>query len=138
MMFKGSSSQGDLNGFLDAGSHMNGELRFEDTFRIEGSFKGSIVSKGDLIVGENGEIEADVRVRSVYVAGKVGGTLSANERIELAKTAKVRADLSAPSLSIEDGAFFEGRCAMDRQPKEAPDTAADRQKVAKMPIAKKR
>ena len=30
------SARGDLNGFLDEGSHIKGELHFEDTFKISG------------------------------------------------------------------------------------------------------
>ena len=52
--------RGDLNGFLDAGSHIDGELRFDDTFRVDGRLTGRAVSNGDLVVGENGLVEADV------------------------------------------------------------------------------
>ena len=54
MMFKGDEAKGELNGFLDAGSHIQGELHFEDTFRIDGKVTGKIQSAGDLVVGERG------------------------------------------------------------------------------------
>ena len=138
-MFRGSSSNdrrnvhGEVNGFLDAGSHMKGELHFEDTFRIEGKLTGSVVSKGQLIVGQGGEIEGDIRVERIYISGTVRGTLHAGELIDIAATGKVVADLFTPSLTIENGAFFEGRCSMqasslEQKPKEAS-------KVAQLPMA---
>ena len=49
-MFKGPrGTQGDLNGFLDAGSHMHGELRFEDTFRIDGKLTIENVDLNEVI-----------------------------------------------------------------------------------------
>lgn len=132
-MFKSTSSQGDLNGFLDAGSHLNGELRFEDTFRIDGHFKGSIDASGDLVVGEGGEVDAEIKARRVFISGTVRGTVQAKERLEITALGKVFADLKTPSLSIEDGAFFEGRCAME-QPN-APARGALQEKVRKMPVA---
>lgn len=137
MMFKSTNAQGDLNGFLDAGSQMEGELRFEDTFRVDGKLKGTIVSQGDLIVGEAGEIDAEVRVRRVFVSGTVRGTIRTTGRVEITAKGRVMADLFTPSLSIEDGAFFEGRCSMERE-KEAAEETGQMAKVAQLPIAKRR
>lgn len=138
-MFRGSSStdqrnvHGEVNGFLDAGSHMKGELHFEDTFRIEGKLTGSVVSKGQLIVGHRGEIDGDVRVERVYISGTVRGTLRAGERVEITSTGKVMADLFTPSLTIEDGAFFEGKCSMQASALE--QKTGEVAKVAKLPAA---
>ncbi len=133
MMFKASGSQGDLNGFLDAGSHMTGELHFEDTFRIDGRFTGTIVSDGDLIIGDRGDVDGELRVCRVYVSGTVRGTLRASERVEVTAAGKVLADVYTPSLTIDDGAFFEGRCSMERLGASTED--GDRKKVAQMPLA---
>ncbi len=115
-MFKGATSSqgGDLNGFLDAGSRMSGTLTFEDTFRIDGHFDGTINAAGDLIVGEGGEVEAEVTARRVFISGTVRGSVRALDRLEITKIGKVFADLTTPSLSVEDGAFLEGRCSMNR------------------------
>ncbi len=132
MMFKGSSSQGDLNGILDAGSHMKGELHFEDEFRIYGRFTGTVVSDGHLIVGERGDVDGEIKVCRVHVSGTVRGSLRASERVEIAAAGKVLADVYTPSLTIDEGAFFEGRCSMDGL---AAQSDVDRKKVAQMPLA---
>ena len=44
MIFKTDGERGDLNGFLDAGSHIEGALHFDDTFRIDGRLSGKVVS----------------------------------------------------------------------------------------------
>ncbi len=62
MIFKSDGKGTDLNGFLDRGSHLQGELAFETTFRIDGRFTGSVRSNGDLIVGEAGEVEGTFEV----------------------------------------------------------------------------
>ncbi|MEM9558255.1 MAG: polymer-forming cytoskeletal protein [Acidobacteriota bacterium] len=136
-MLKRSSAQGDLNGFLDAGSHIQGELQFEDTFRIDGKLTGKIVSNGELVVGERGEVDGEVDVRCVYVSGTVRGTLRARERLEITASGRVHADLLVPTLTIEDGAFFEGSCKMARGgegSKDAQDKDT-RRNVTRMPVA---
>lgn len=110
-MFK-DSARGDLNGFLDADSHINGELRFEDTFRVDGTLTGRVVSKGDLVVGEQGEVEGEIHVGRLFVSGVVKGIVSAANRAEFTAGGKVYADIETPTLIVEEGAHFEGNCRM--------------------------
>ena len=63
----------DLNGFMDEGTEFNGELRFRDTFRIDGRLKGRIVSDNTLIVGESGQVEAEIDCGVVSIRGVVTG-----------------------------------------------------------------
>ncbi len=135
MMFKSEGERGDLNGFLDEGSHIEGDLHFEDTFRVDGRLSGRVVSKGDLVVGEQGQVEGEIRVGRIFVSGTVKGSVRAGQRVEITSRGKVHADLETPSLMIEDGAFFEGRCSMG---KERTQAAADRPVVARMPLNKER
>ncbi len=115
MRGKSEARQSDLNGFLDSGSHMEGELRFDTSFRVDGKFTGSIVSEGDLMVGEGGEIEGEIAVGRIFISGTIRGTLRASRRVQIAPSGKVFADLETPTLEIEDGALFEGRCSMVRE-----------------------
>jgi len=124
-MFK-DSARGDLNGFLDAGSHINGELHFEDTFRVDGKLTGKVVSEGDLVVGEQGEVDGDIQVGRVFVSGVVRGSITASSRVELTAGGKVYADLATPALVIEEGAIFEGGCRMK----------AETSKVRRLPLGK--
>lgn len=114
MIFKSEGRQSDLNGFLDSGSHLEGELRFEASFRVDGKLTGIVRSEGDLIVGESGEVEGELYVGQLFVSGTVRGTIHASRKIQIAPNGKVFAELDTPSLIIEDGATFEGQCAMTR------------------------
>jgi len=133
-MFKTDGEQGDLNGFLDAGSHIEGDLHFEDTFRVDGRLSGKVVSNGDLVVGEQGQVEGEIRVGRIFISGTVKGSIQAAKRVEITSRGKVYADLATPSLMIEDGAFFEGRCSMGEERK----TTGERPVVTRMPINQER
>lgn len=138
MIFKADASQGDLNGFVDRGSHLQGELHFENSFRVDGKVTGVVVSEGNLAIGENGEVEGEVRVGQVFVAGTLRGNVQALRKIQVAPGGKVYADLSTPALVIEDGAVFEGRCSMSRRHQPAPASSAGPTLVAKMPAGERR
>jgi cytoskeletal protein CcmA (bactofilin family) len=101
-----------LNGFLDKGSRLKGELHFEETFRVDGRFEGKIPSGGELILGDSAEVEAEVHVARVSINGVFRGTIDASERVEIHPRARVSGEIRTPILSIEEGAFFEGSCRM--------------------------
>jgi len=112
------TGEGVLNGFLDQGSHFKGELTFEDTLRIDGRFEGTIRSQNELIVGDTAEVDAEIDVGGVSIDGTVRGKIVAKKRIEIHPHGRVFADLTAPVLKIEEGALFQGSCAMgpDKKP----------------------
>ena len=115
---KGFSAE-DLNGFMDVGTEFTGELRFRDTFRIDGHVKGKILSENTLIVGESGQVEAEIDCGVVSIRGTVSGRIQGRQKIELLAGAKVHGTLVSPKLVIEDGAFFEGTCDMNAAAKKA-------------------
>jgi cytoskeletal protein CcmA (bactofilin family) len=116
MKLRSDGRQGDLNGFLDNGSHLQGELRFDASFRVDGKLSGKVDSEGDLIVGDTGEIDGELKVGQIFISGTVRGTIKAARRVQIAPNGRVFAEIDTPSLIIEDGATFEGRCAMSREP----------------------
>jgi cytoskeletal protein CcmA (bactofilin family) len=98
-----------FNGFLDLGTSFTGELSFEGTFRIDGEFHGSIVTNDLLVVGPRATIYADIKAGEARIHGSVFGNISGSRRIEISATGKVRGEVQAPQLVIEEGAVFEGR-----------------------------
>jgi len=109
---RGKAEGSTLNGFIDRGSHFSGELSFEETFRIDGRFEGRIRSGSELILGDSAEVSAEIEVGRLSINGTLRGSAKATERIELLPRARVYADLAAPVLRVEEGAFFEGSCKM--------------------------
>lgn len=86
-----------------------GNLKFANTLRIEGKFKGQMESDGQLIVAKTGVVEADIKVGGVTVDGKITGNITASDLVELRSTAEVHGDITASRLKVEDGVVFVGR-----------------------------
>ena len=104
---------GKVSGFIDKDTEITGDIRFNDSFRIDGKFKGKILSGNTLIIGENGDVEADIEVRSVSINGKVKGSINTKDRVEIFSKGRVTGKIIAPKLIIEEGAFFQGTCRME-------------------------
>ena len=104
-----------LNGYIDKGSYIRGDLSFEETFRIDGRFEGKIRSAGELILGDDADVNAEMEVGRLSVNGKLKGSVHATERVELLAGARVLGDIATPVLRIEEGAHFEGSCQMGKE-----------------------
>ena len=90
-----------------------GILKFDTTLKIQGSFRGTIDAKGDLIVDKDAVVDADhVTVSSLTVYGSISGTVQAHDKVDMMSGAKVHGDVSAARLRIADGVLFEGKCKM--------------------------
>jgi cytoskeletal protein CcmA (bactofilin family) len=102
-----------LNGFVDSGCTIRGELEFANSFRLDGTVEGTIRSQSELLVGEGGVVDGEVDVARCLVGGEVRGVLRATEQVVLHATARVWADIHTPALVMEDGALLEGKVTME-------------------------
>lgn len=116
--------QGDtLNGFVDAGCVIRGELEFENTFRLEGRIEGAVRSNAEFLVGEGGTVEGEVEVARCLVGGTVRGSIRSSQQVVLHATARVWADIHTPALVMEEGAFLEGTVNMEKRDRPAVSSA---------------
>src|SRR4030043_59855 len=105
----------ELSGFFDQGVTFSGELKFTNSLRIDGKFQGKINSTDELIIGEKGEVDAEIEVGRISISGIVKGTITAMDRVELFPTAKVTANITTKHLIISEGALFNGSCSMEQR-----------------------
>lgn len=99
-----------ITGFLDRGTEIRGELNFKGSFRIDGLFKGTIDSDSTLIIGENGKVEAEVKIGWVIINGEIKGNIQAKDRVEINSTGRVIGTIMTPILVIEEGAYLDSTC----------------------------
>jgi cytoskeletal protein CcmA (bactofilin family) len=95
---------------------IKGDVTGEEDLVIQGRVEGKVdLAQHNVTVGTNGRIKANVFGRSVTIEGEVEGDLHAEEHIAIRKSGKVHGNVSAPRVTIEDGAIFKGSIDMDRK-----------------------
>jgi len=90
-----------------------GELKAQEDIKIEGRIEGTIEHQQRVIVGSKGEVVAKVNASAIDVDGRVQGDMVARKSIKVSQTAVVRGNLRAPSVSITEGANFNGGVTME-------------------------
>jgi cytoskeletal protein CcmA (bactofilin family) len=105
--------EGRLSGFVGHGTTLTGDTNFHMMLRVDGHLTGTITSDGGtLIVGTQGQVDANISVSTAMVNGTVNGDIFATEKIQLGRTARVVGNIQSPRVVLEDGALLEGSCSM--------------------------
>ena len=88
---------------------MKGEITGSEDLLIDGEVEGTIVlEENNLTIGPNGNVQANVKAKSIVVLGHLTGNVRCSERVEIRKTGLLEGDLSTARIVIEDGAVFRG------------------------------
>ena len=97
--------------------HFKGELSAGEDLIIEGKVEGTI-SQGKccLTVKPKGELVANVDATKIFVEGMVTGDLAATVSVAIREGGNVAGNIVAPTVSIKEGATFNGSIDM-RSPK---------------------
>ncbi len=94
--------------FLGKGANFKGIVHFEGTVRVDGRLEGEIHTTGTLVVGDSAVIKGIVTAGTIMTSGKIKGTVTVTEKIQLLKNGMLVGDIRTPSISIEEGAHFHG------------------------------
>lgn len=113
--------------------HIKGELSGEEGLIIEGSVEGTIdLKENQLIIGESGNIKADVFAKSIKVDGALRGELHGLEKVHISRNGRVEGDIHSPRVILEDGARFKGSIDMSGTAKGKAGSVAQTDKVMPM------
>ncbi len=91
---------------------IKGEVFSEDEILIEGRIQGKITVKNRVIIGVNGNVEADVEAREVVIKGKVTGNVKGGQRVEIVPSGILHGNINSPRVVIADSGVFEGNIEM--------------------------
>jgi cytoskeletal protein CcmA (bactofilin family) len=111
---KSGSGENNIKAFLGVGSEFEGRMVFNESMRIDGTFRGEISSEDLLVVGETAKLQAEVNVGSLIISGHFQGNIKAKARVELRAPAQFDGNIETSAISIEDGVIFNGSIKMSR------------------------
>jgi len=116
---------GELNTIIGKGSIIEGLLTVQNSLRIDGRVLGQVQVSDSLVVGKEGEVDGEVKVRNAVIGGRVRNRVYASGKVVLEAHAIVHGEVKTSKLVIDEGATFDGNCAMSEngKPLALPDNA---------------
>ncbi|GAB6154550.1 polymer-forming cytoskeletal protein [Desulfosporosinus burensis] len=110
-MFKRPSSNQSSGGdttFIAAECQITGSMTIKGNARIDGKVDGNVQVTGDLIIGANAFLKANIEANTVSLAGEVCGNIKTTDLLELNASARLVGDICTRQFKVEQGAHFTG------------------------------
>ncbi len=117
---------------IGSGIEITGEVTASADLVVNGVVNGPVVqSSHNIEIGESGQVNARIRAKLVKISGEVNGDVSGIEKVLISRTGRVRGNIVAPRVQLEDGAIFKGSIDMTPAQTTKPDVPADKVKATK-------
>lgn len=108
-MFRNNKSADKFETILGSSASFDGHLKCAGGVRIEGEYKGSVETDGNIIVGKAAVVNSDLHGHDVLISGKVRGNIFAQGQLAILASGQVIGDVEVGSILIEEGGIFSGR-----------------------------
>jgi len=102
----------EIDTIIGPGTKFDGNIEATGIVRVDGAFTGNIITKGDIIIGDNGKVDGTMSARNIVIAGVINANISCSEKLEIKSQGKVNGDIAVKSIIIEENAVFNGTCLM--------------------------
>ena len=103
---------------------IHGDVTGEEDLVVDGSIEGTVNFKdNNLVVSVNGRVTANINARIIRVDGEVKGELYGSEQVVISPSGKVKGDIRAPRVVLEDGCTFKGSVDMETDKASVADRA---------------
>jgi cytoskeletal protein CcmA (bactofilin family) len=87
---------------------LTGRLQLRGGGQVLGNFSGHIECDGDLLIGPEAHVEADVRTVKVTIAGFLRGNVVAVSRLKITNTGRLEGDAKVGALVVQEGGVHHG------------------------------
>ena len=82
-----------------------------ESLRIVGAHPGkTLATCGDILIESTSQLNIEISANNVIVRGRVRGSVSANDAIEVASTGHVIGDVKAAKIVVQEGGVIQGKC----------------------------
>lgn len=106
------STGGTSTSLIGAGTSMKGDITSNGDLRIDGTLVGNIHCSAKVVIGANGVVQGDINGQQADIMGKVTGTITVKDLLQLKGGSHLSGNIKAAKLQIEPTANFNGECHM--------------------------
>ncbi len=108
-----------LHNSLVQGSRLEGKVKSDNDFRIDGTFVGNLICSARVIIGPSGDFKGEIDCENAIIEGRFNGSLNIKEVLEVREGAIIEGDVNTKKLVVQSGSVFDVKCNMGDRPSTA-------------------
>ncbi len=93
---------------LSEGDALHGRLDMKGDGQLMGSFSGEVSCEGELMIGHDARLQANIQAINVTIAGHVRGNVVASGRLRITSTGRLEGDARVGALIVSEGGVHHG------------------------------
>lgn len=95
---------------VSKGTKIEGKFSSTENVRLDGMIVGEVNCDSRLVMGETGKVDGKVKTKDADIRGRVEGEIIVFGSLQLRSTAIIQGNITATSMSVEEGAKWTGEC----------------------------
>lgn len=95
---------------VSKGASFEGKFNCKENLRLDGTVDGQVICESRIVMGETGKVIGTVQAKEAVILGSVEGDLFINGALVLKSTARIRGNITAKTMSVDEGAVYNGEC----------------------------
>jgi len=101
---------------IGTGVLVKGNLQSSSDITIDGTLDGSVKVEGNITLGINSVVKANLEAANVTIAGNLVGDIHASGEVRIMESGQVKGNIMSSGLAITPGGVFIGQSVMDQPP----------------------
>jgi cytoskeletal protein CcmA (bactofilin family) len=97
---------------IGVGTIIDGNIKTDGDFRIDGKVNGNIFTSGRLVLGASSQVVGDINCINGNIEGFVRGNIQVKEILKISKSANVDGNITTNKLIVEEGAVIQAKISM--------------------------
>lgn len=93
---------------LAVGDVLTGHLVMKGSGHLLGTFSGEVECEGELLIGPEARVSANLRTRNIVISGLVKGNVIAVGRLKITSTGRLEGDARIGALVVQEGGVHHG------------------------------
>jgi cytoskeletal protein CcmA (bactofilin family) len=93
---------------ISEGDVLVGRIAMAGNGQVMGSLDGDITCPGELLVGSDARVRADIEAHDLVIAGQVQGNVTIRGRLKITTTGRLEGDAHVGSLVVQEGGVHFG------------------------------
>jgi len=98
-----------LKTVITSATVINGEIKGQGDFYLEGQLTGNIEVGGLLFIGKAGSFQGEATAENMVIEGRVEGQIKAASKIEIRSSGNILGNIFCQQIAIAEGAFLDGK-----------------------------
>ena len=95
---------------ISKGTDIEGKFASKENLRLDGKITGEVHCTNRIVMGESGYVKGIIKANEAVIMGELDGDLIVSGALTLKSTAKIRGNITAKLMSVDEGAVYNGEC----------------------------